>query len=206
MRYEFVYELTSGIKEVAALSGGGFVTISCSDHEMIIWSNAGKQVGSVLTAKHEPIRSVIALSNGCFLTEGYCSQRSYLLWSPDGQRIKEINSIPEGTVAVPNGCNAIIERFPDGRIVSFPDGRIFNRGMILSPTGKRLTELQVNQDEVWCVKILPNGDILTGGRDGKVRLWTVDMNVLMQATSPWKRFKSKKNAKESNSSAGSRFF
>lgn len=191
------------ISQIAALTGGGFITLMPASHRAYIWSDTGKLL---TTLEHNGGVQCIKILNEEIITGS--DDTEVRRWKPDGTLVKtyrghtssvqKIVILQDGALATIARDNRVIIWSVDGRnpVVTFEhpgctdmaglmSGGIVTiskngDGIIWSPAGKPISTFKHLSPSSWAmyITVLRNGNIVTvGNREGPC-LWTPDGKLI----------------------------
>ncbi|XP_057317804.1 phospholipase A-2-activating protein [Microplitis mediator] len=145
---------------VADLPNKAIVTGS-ADKNVIVWSRDGTQVHQ-LEGHTDCVRDIAAIKADEFLT---CANDA---------TIRHWNAITGGSLGVyyghENYIYSISATFDGSLVVSSSE----DKSIRVWKNGKVDQTIMVPTTSVWCVELLPNGDIVSGSSDGIIRIFSSD--------------------------------
>ncbi|KAJ3027276.1 UNVERIFIED_CONTAM: hypothetical protein HDU68_004141 [Siphonaria sp. JEL0065] len=166
INYECVLTLEGHAQAVwAVMSAGDYGILTASaDKTIKLWKD-GKCVRT-LTGHTDAVRALAPLDRVGFISAS--NDATIRVWSYDGDCLAELSghtSFVYGLAVLPDGVGfASCGEDRTVRIWTADDSALY----------KCVQTIQHPCTSVWCVTVLPNGDVASGGSDGVVRVFTTN--------------------------------
>ena len=155
------------VDTVAFSPDGARVLTASSDGTARLWDPAVQPQLELVRRTRGPLAEAEYVGNGKQILVAGPGRQALVLRAADGH---VVDSIPGG------GPVRAVAASPDGELLAIAGGRL----LTLRRRGGQHAEL-VHPDKVTSVAFSPDGTrIVTGGRKGKARIWSVDGTLLVQ--------------------------
>ncbi|WVQ93337.1 hypothetical protein IAU59_000405 [Kwoniella sp. CBS 9459] len=135
-----------------------------ADNMINLWDKEGN-ILSRLKGSPAPVRSLTVMQDHETFVSA-CNDNLIRLWNFDGEVLQLLKAHRDYVYQV------TLSNANDGSLLSCSEDHTDLR--LMQADGEAVAQLLHPCQTVWSVSSLPNGDVVTGGSDGRVRIWSAD--------------------------------